>query len=388
MLSTRYSQNIPFYLFIATICSFLVSLFFFQVFAALLIFLWIFEKNKSKLKAMDKITYLFSVFIFIRILSALFSEFPEASSEMFYKDAIFILGLFTFTYYLKVFDSEKIRVISFAFVIAAAAVALIGLARFIASDVHRAASFTSGYMAFSLYQLAALSFGMMLYPLIKTVKRNIFYSSGVSLLLAGIITSLSRTNVIVAVVIFFTGIFILRISRLYTLGIVVVTALVCWGAFNLNTEELTRRIDTPATMSDRDILLQNAKELFLEFEHPFLGYGPRTFNNVFSKRDLLVDKGVGSWHNDYIQIYMESGFLGLLSYLALIGFVLLTGINFLRKKKPSPDSKALVGGSMLAIAALMIAALTSGFINSPQIAVLLAFFISAVSAFAFPVKPE
>ena len=173
---------------------------------------------------------------------------------------------------------------------------------------------------------------------------------------------------------------------MYTLGIVVVTALVCWGAFNINTEELTRRIDTPTTMSDRDILLLNAKEIFLEFEHPLLGYGPRTFTNVFSKRDLLADKGVGSWHNDYIQIYMESGFLGLISYLALIGFVLLTGINFLRKKKPSPENKAFVGGSMLAITALMIGALTSGFINSPQIAVLLAFFISIISSFAFPVK--
>ncbi len=387
MLTTRYNHNLPLYVFIGTISSFLISLFVFQVFAVLLILLWIFEKNKNKLKPLDTISYLFITFVLIRIISALFSSYPELSNQMFYKDAIFILGFFAFNYYLKVFDENKIKNIAFVLIIAAAVVAVLGIGRFVSGSVHRAESFTSGYMAFSLYLLGTFSFGMMLYSLLKTFKQNILYSSAILLILGGIVTSLGRTNIIVAAVVFFIGIFLAQVNRLYALIVVVLTVLLCWAAFNLNTEELIKRIDTPATMSDRDILLQDAKEIFLKFEKPFLGYGPRTFNEVFSKKELLDDKGVASWHDDYIQLYMESGFLGLISYLFLIGFTLLKAIQYLRRKPPA-EEKVFVIGSVMAIIALMIAALTSGFINSPQIAVLLAFFIALISSIVYPVKQK
>ena len=41
-------------------------------------------------------------------------------------------------------------------------------------------------------------------------------------------------------------------------------------------------------------------------QHPILGFGTRTFNETFLLHDQLVDRGVGGWHNEYLQVYLES----------------------------------------------------------------------------------
>jgi len=48
MIETRFNQNISLCVFIAAIASFLLSLFLFQLFAVVLIILWLVEKSKSK----------------------------------------------------------------------------------------------------------------------------------------------------------------------------------------------------------------------------------------------------------------------------------------------------------------------------------------------------
>ena len=155
MIETRYNHRIPLYFFLATISSFLISLFLFQIFAAILIVLWLLEKNKNKFLAFDKISTLFFIFILIRILSVIFSDYPDSRLPMLYKEGIFFLGFYAMSFYLKVFSDNNVKTISFTFVIAAMAVALIGLIRFNLGLVHRAESFSSGYMAFSLYLLAS-----------------------------------------------------------------------------------------------------------------------------------------------------------------------------------------------------------------------------------------
>jgi O-antigen ligase len=60
----------------------------------------------------------------------------------------------------------------------------------------------------------------------------------------------------------------------------------------------------------RLMIWRGAKSLILK--KPLLGYGPRTYSIV---SPFLKDRG--SWHSDYLQIYMESGILGLASYVYL-----------------------------------------------------------------------
>ncbi len=84
--------------------------------------------------------------------------------------------------------------------------------------------------------------------------------------------------------------------------------------------------------SDRTILWKTAGELFPQ--SPWIGFGLKTFKKVFpdSARELCGDKGIGSWHNEYIQILMESGLPGLVSYLFFIGVLFWHGYSFFKLK--------------------------------------------------------
>jgi len=112
------------------------------------------------------------VFVVIRILSALFSDFPDSSNQIYYKDLLFFFSFFAFGYYLKAIDESKLRTVYSAVVIAAIFVACIGLTRFLAGDVERAQSFTSGYSTFSSYLVSLIGFALILFRLIKTKQQK------------------------------------------------------------------------------------------------------------------------------------------------------------------------------------------------------------------------
>lgn len=386
MIETRYNYKLPLYVFLATVSSFLISLFLFQIFAVLLVALWLLEKNKNKLLAFDKISLLFFLFIIIRVLSAIFSSYPDSSLSMLYKDGIFFLSFYAMCFYLKVLGEIKIKTIVFTFVIAAMAVALIGLIKFNLGLVHRAESFSSGYMAYSLYLLASVGFGLLLYNFITQKKYAVAWTVGICLIFSGIGASLGRTNIVIAALVFVVSLFFLKINKWFSLGIILLSVIVVFVSFQLNTKELNSRIEQPTLMSDRDILWENAKEIILNFEHPLFGYGPRTFDRIFTGREKLQDVKVGSWHNDYIQLYLESGILGLLSYLLLIGFSLFAAIKYLIQKKAKQFEKTIITASIISVTAMLLSAITSGFINSPLIPVVLALFLALISAIVYPVE--
>ncbi len=385
MLFSRFNYRISLYLFIATISSFLISLFLLQLFAGLLVLVYLMEPVKSKKLVFDNIFYLFFAFVLIRILAALLSEYPGSSNQVFYKDALFFLSFFAFAFYLKTFNGKNIKTVSDFFVLAGIVVAIIGLTLFMLNKVSRAESFTSGYSTFSSYLLVVFSFGIIVFKNLSRENVKTLMAVGLALILAGIITSMGRTNIAIAAVIFIAGIFIAKIRIKYILIIVILTSAISWTAFNINYTEVNLRIKQPAALSDRDILLNAAEELFFEFEHPLLGYGPRTFNDVFTYREQLTDKGAGSWHNDFIQVYFESGMLGLLSFLLIIFYPISAALIFIRKKKVKGSNLYLLCGAVLGEFALVLSALTAGFVNSPVLSVLFAFLIAFISAIVFPV---
>ena len=386
MIETRFNRNISLYVFIAAIASFLISLFLFQLIAAVLIILWLVEKSKSKSAAYDNISRLFLIFIVVRVFSVIFSEFFNSSVHLFYKDAIFFLSFFAMSFYLKLFDEKKKKIIAFAFVIAAMVVAVVGLVKFNLGLVHRAESFSSGYMVYSTYLLAALGPGILLYNFISEKKYVIAWIVGTGLVIAGIIASLGRTNIALAVVVFIVSLLLLKINKWLSIVTVLLTAVIVIISFQANSQELNNRLGQPAVMSDRDIIWGNAKEIIIDFEHPLLGYGPRTFGDIFTNREMLQDKGVNSWHNDYIQLFLETGLLGLLGYLALVLYSLFVSIKYLFKKKTSLFEKTLLTGSTISVTALLLSGITSGFINSPVIPVVLAFFLAIISAIVYPTE--
>jgi len=386
MLNTRYDTRLPFYLTIATVSSFLLSLFLLQLFAGLLVLAWLFESNKNKFKAIDTISYIFIAFVLIRILSTLFSDYPDSSNQMYYKDLLFFLSFFAFGYYLKVFDENKLRTIYYAFVIAAIFVACIGLTKFLTGNTERAESFTSGYATFSSYLVSVIGFALILFRIIKDKQQKLLLAAGVVLMLSGIVTSLGRTNIVIAIFILFIGIVAIKIKVRYAVALFLLAIGISWVSFQLNVKEFNKRIETPVHLSDRDVLFETSKELFMKFEKPIIGFGPRTFHDVFTNREQISDKGVGSWHNDFIQVYFESGFLGLAAFLVIIFLPFIKALKCLKDCRLSEERKYFLIGAVLGLVGLVLSALTAGFVNSPVLSILFAFFITTISVIVYPVK--
>ena len=386
MLNTRYDTRLPFYLTIATISSFLLSLFLLQLFAGLLVLAWLFESNKNKFKAIDTISYIFIAFVLIRILSTLFSDYPDSSNQMYYKDLLFFLSFFAFGYYLKVFDENKLRTIYYAFVIAAIFVACIGLTKFLTGNTERAESFTSGYATFSSYLVSVIGFALILFRIIRDKQQKLLLAAGVVLMLSGIVTSLGRTNIVIAIFILIIGIIAIKIKVRYAVALFLLAIGISWVSFQLNVKEFNKRIETPVHLSDRDVLFETANELFMKFEKPIIGYGPRTFHDVFTNREQISDKGVGSWHNDFIQVYFESGFLGLAAFLVIIFLPFIKALKCLKDCRLSEERKYFLIGAVLGLVGLVLSALTAGFVNSPVLSILFAFFITTISVIVYPVK--
>ena len=383
-LESRFNIRLPDYLTIAAVSSFLLSLFLLELFAGLLVLVWLFESNKNKLKAFDTVSYIFIGFVLIRILSALFSDYPNSSNQIYYKDLLFFLSFFAFGYYLKVFDENRLRTIYYVLVIAAIFIACLGLIRFLTGNVERAQSLTSGYSTFSSYLVSIIGFALVLFRLIKNKRQKILLAAGIVLMLSGIVTSLGRTNIVISILIFVIGIVAIKIKFRYALALLILAIGISWSAFQLNVKEINQRVEVPVQLSDRDILLETAMELFLKFEKPIIGYGPRTFHDVFTNREQLSDKGVGSWHNDFIQVYFESGFLGLAAFLIIIFFPLFKALKCLKAGQLSEVRKYILIGAVLGLAGLVLSAMTAGFVNSPVLSILFAFFITTISFIVYP----
>ncbi len=380
-LTSRFDARVPFFLLASTVCSMMLSLFLLQLFAGLLSILWLFESIENKKKAFDIFTLLIVIFGAVRILSILFSQFPSDSVQSYYKDALFYFSFFSFSFYLKALRKERMEKIAYIFIISAIAISIIGLVLFNLKLVERAQSFSSGYATFSSYLIAAL--GLYIALPFKSGRKYAWqgWAIGMALILSGVVTSMGRANIFIAGLLFIAGMVFRKIKIKPAIVIAVLTVVISFASFEMNKREITNRVENPATLSDRNILIKGAIDL--AGVHPLLGFGPRTFHSIFPYSNLLSDKGIGSWHNDFIQVYFESGILGLLSFLAIIGAFIFFAFNYLRQHRQNSNFKDITLGTLLGFIALVLSALTAGFIDSPVLSILFAFLISVLSSILY-----
>lgn len=384
-ISSRFNQNLYFYILITSVCSFLISLFLLQLLVGILSIFWILDKFSEKKKAIDIFSKVVFIFLIVRIISILFSNYPGDSNQAYYKDALFYFGFFSFDFYLKALDKKRLKVVVYSFAVAAAAVAFIGLFRFNLSLVERAQSFSSGYATFSSYLLTG--FGVLVCLSIDIKKGFILKSILSALIFSAIITSLGRTNIATIIILFLAAFFLRKINFKSVAVIILLTVIFSAVSFYNNSVEANARMEQPASLSDRDVLLKGSKDLFLELKHPILGYGPRTFKDIFPHKEMFTDKGIGSWHNDFIEIYFESGILGLASFVIIIIVPYYFLIKLLKNNLDN-DYRMILWGVLFGLSGLILSALTAGFINSPVLSLVFAFLITLVSGINYVVSPS
>lgn len=379
IVTSRFNSHISYTLIIAVVITFLLSLALLQVFAGALCLLWLLEKWNEKKKAFDVFSKIFLIFLIVRLAALIFSEFIGVSVQILYKEVLFYLCFFSLSFYLKTFDYEKIKNILYYFSFASVVIALIGIVRFNLSIVERAESFSSGYSTFSSYLLAGL--GCMLAFAENTKKIKYFQWLRIvaaAIILVGIVTSLGRANAVIAAAMLIISLFLKRMKLLHVIYIILITIPLSYLSFQNNSIQVNQRIEAPTQLSDRDIIYKGAGEII--FNHPLLGYGPKTFSEIFPHREDFADKGIGSWHNDLLEVYFESGSLGLAAYMLLIFSVFFYQIKFLIREKEKVEARSIIYGVLFATAGLFLSALVAGFINSPVLSLVFALLVGVQSA--------
>ena len=386
MLKSRFNSRIILSLLIVLSISFVLSLFVMQLAAGILFVLWLFEKHEQRKKSFDIILKFIVVFGLVRLISIFLSEYPQNSYESFYKEGLFYTSAAAIPFYLKTLDKKSILTLMLAFIIGAAVMSLVGSTRYFLNQVERAQAFTSSYAVFSSYLLAAFSVALF-YP--KKIKSNfhiLLWSAVYIIILIGIVTSLGRANIAIALLILVSAILFKQIplKQIIVLGIFFLIGALIY-IYN-PPASMEQRVENITQLSDRDIIWQGAKEISLN--HPLLGYGPRTFHQVFPFKERFADKGIGGWHNDFLQIYFESGIAGLISFIVLLFVIIKTSFNQLKNKKTDAELKSISASVLAAVTTLLLSALFAGFITSVVLSIVFVFLISFLSRIDFKMSIE
>lgn len=190
----------------------------------------------------------------------------------------------------------------------------------------------------------------------------------------GLLLSYGRTNIAVAIVLLLIIWIIAKLRFKSIVTITVIALFISVTAVQFNSVELNWRANNTVGLSDRDVIIKGFTQIY--DEHPFLGFGPRTFHEVFPITDQLADKNIGSWHNDYIQIYVESGVIELIIFLILNLTIIYNAAKFIWQNKSDIYKNELLFGNTFAIIALLLSALTSGFIFNPVLSIVYMFLIA------------
>ncbi len=267
-------------------------------------------------------------FIAGRALSVPFSVDPQTSMQALYIEMIFYAAFFVFTNTVRVDREKEMSTLIRVFVWTAVFAAAIGVFKYSAGISERASSTTSGAYTFSLYLVVILPLTLFLARDNRIFKTPTHAYLAAAILGLGVIFSLNRMYWIVMVGTLVVAALINRDKRplmAYAFGMAVFILVLPSVAhrFQLTLELLSHS-------SDRNVLLRGATMIYAQ--HPLVGFGPRTFREIFPLMSQLSDKGTGSWHNDFLQVYIESGLLGLTPYCWLVAATVYWGLRAFRSR--------------------------------------------------------
>ncbi|BDQ03835.1 O-antigen ligase family protein [Ignavibacterium sp.] len=381
LIKSRFSEKIIFTFLSLLAVSFVLSLFVMQLAGALLFILWLFEKKNEKRKAFDTITAFILIFGLVRLITIFLSEYPQSSYESVYKEALFYTTAVALPFYLKTLEKKKVIELMLIFILGAAVISIIGTTRFFIGEVERAQSFSSSYTVFSGYLLTAFVSALFFPKKDKNLSQQIFWAVVYSIIFIGLLTSLGRANIAIALLALLVAIVLKQIPAKQIILLLII-AIIGFGVYSIRPSKVIgERVENITQLSDRDIIWQGAKEIL--FEHPVFGFGPRSFQQAFPLKDKFADKGIGGWHNDFLQIYFESGIIGLISFLVLLYVIITTSISQIRNKKTDAELKSLSTSVLASVIALILSAMVAGFITSVVLSIVFVFLISFLSRIDF-----
>jgi O-antigen ligase len=277
-----------------------------------------FTMNRSFTVRRTPLDLPYLVFVLTRLLSVLYSQYPKNSLTAIHIEFFFYIVFFLVTQSVRRNEISTTRLVAAIIVGAGVVAALIGVAKVSFHLALRGSSTSAGPYTLGTY----LCFALPLALFMKASKEDYHHWRWfiILILCLGIVSTLDRLHMIaMTATILLAGL----LSRKRVFAVAFVSALaICLFALSVRFR-FDQIVDFHALMNGRDVLWKGAAMLITR--HPFVGFGPRTFNEIFPLFQEMPVKGVGSWHNDFLQIYMESGLMGLIALLWLISAICLWG---------------------------------------------------------------
>ena len=347
--------------------SLIFSLFVAQAVAILLIILWLTKiglSKKANLKN-NPFTFPFIAFVIARIISVFLSEDLSQSLQTLNKE-IFFYPLFFLV--VDTFPIDDKRYVKWFFIVLSSATivsSIYGSSLVLFEISERAKSTTSGYYTLGTYLCVVAAFLLVIGSDKYFIPSKWIWALSLIVILIGILFTFNRIHwVIIGLIILIFGFLrerkiIFFISLLTIITVIVVPML---------RERLLELLFFQSNLSDRDILWKGAGMIYSK--HPVSGFGPLTFREIFPLFENLTDKNVSSWHNDYLQVYMESGFVGLITFVWLAISIFYVGIKLLFKKSLDKLNGNLTLAILLAMSAFYLTGTVGTFMFSPIMALL------------------
>jgi O-antigen ligase len=342
--------------------SLIFSLFIAQAIVILLVIIWLIKlivyKNVN-LKN-NPFTYPFIAFIIARIISVFLSTNFSHSIQILNKE-IFFYPLFFIVVDIFPIDDKKYIKWFFTVLFSVAVIASVyGSAIVLLGYSERAESTTSGYYTLGTFLTVVAALLLVIGTDKYFIPSKLVWAFSLIVIVVGILFTFNRIHWgIIGLTILLFG--LLRERKI--IFIISLLAIVIIFSVPIFRERLFQLLLFSSNLSDRDILWQGAGMIYTE--HPMFGFGPVTFREIFPLFEDLTDKGVSSWHCDYLQIYIESGLLGLLTFLWLGISVFYIGFKLLLKKSVDTFNKELALALLFAMAGFYLTGTVGTFIFNP-----------------------
>ena len=321
-----------------------------EFFAGILFVLWVVRLlTGGGVIRRSPFSFILLLFIILRLLSTIFS-FDRAASIDSLGTLPLLLVFFPINSLFNRKDMERAVLI---LVVAVSAAAIYGSARVCFFGLDRARTTYGGYTGLSLQIVVASTFAV---GFICKSRRWMIPLAVV--LLIGLGACFARSQWVAGVV---AGIFVVAAlsarSLPYLISFLVAAVLAA-------PESVMRRVLETFQYggdSSRFELWKGALSLLNRL--PFMGFGPRTFADVFPKEALarLLDHSVWNYHNDFLQVAIESGWLALASLVVLWAIVF---IQIGRALRARDWLRIASGGAMIG---LFFASLFNGVLFDPMV---------------------
>lgn len=358
------------------LASLILSIAIVQIISILLIVLWLIKIFKSKSYKLQSTPLDIPVLLFIlsRLSGILFSVNHEVSTPALWTEIIFYLLFFFFTHNIDVTDDFRNHLMIKVFIVVGVVAAIIGIAKFGFGFESRASSTTSGYYTFGMYLTVLIGIMLALNKQKEIFPKKLFFIISITLAIIALMFTFNRIHwLATAVIVLVYGIFKNRrvlISAGFAAGLMLII-------FPSVLQRATTLLSPLSHTSERATLWQGAIKIW--DERVFFGFGVDTFPLIFPLKYELIDQGISNWHNDFLQMYMECGIVGLIIFIYLAVVIFSSIIKILKTKHINNNLKNITWGILLAMVGFYVSTLAGGFLSNPVISLLFIYLLAVLA---------